>query len=47
MMLNHSVGVAAFREPVKEGGLYGWDYACDLLARQEPFWDPVRATDIT
>ena len=40
MMLNHSVGVAAFREPVKEGGLYDWDYACDLLARQEPFWEP-------
>ncbi|MEE4299045.1 MAG: serine hydrolase domain-containing protein [Pseudomonadales bacterium] len=40
MMLSHSVGLPAFREPVKEGGLYDWDYACDLLARQEPFWEP-------
>jgi CubicO group peptidase (beta-lactamase class C family) len=40
MMLNHSVGLPAFRETVKDGGYYDWDYVCDLLAKQEPFWEP-------
>ncbi|HSG88954.1 MAG TPA: serine hydrolase domain-containing protein [Pseudomonadales bacterium] len=40
MMLNHSVGLPAFREPVKEGGFYDWDYMVGLLERQEPFWEP-------
>ena len=40
MMLNHSVGLAAFREPVKEGGFTDWDYTVGLLERQEPFWEP-------
>lgn len=40
MMLNHSVGLPAFREKVKEGGFYDWDYMVGLLERQEPFWEP-------
>ena len=40
MMLNHSVGLPAFRETVKEGGFYDWDYMVGLLERQEPFWEP-------
>lgn len=40
MMLNHSVGLPAFRETVKDGGFYDWDYCVDLLARQAPFWEP-------
>jgi len=40
MMLNHSVGVPALREPVKEGGFLDWDYMSDRLAQEEPFWKP-------
>mgnify|MGYP005849939653 CR=1 FL=1 len=40
MMLDHSVGLPAFREKVKPGGLYDWDYMIGLLERQEPFWEP-------
>lgn len=40
MMLDHSVGVPVFREKVKQGGLYDWDYAVGLLAAQAPFWEP-------
>ena len=40
MMLDHTVGVPAVREKIKPGGYLDWDYMCDLLARQEPFWEP-------
>ena len=40
MMLNHSVGLPAFREPIKEGGYYDWDYMIDRLSKEEPFWEP-------
>ena len=40
MMLDHSVGVPALRTPVKPGGLYDWDYMCELIATHEPFWEP-------
>lgn len=40
MMLNHSVGLPAFRETVKDGGYYDWDYMIGLLEAQEPFWEP-------
>ena len=40
MMLTHSVGLPAFKETVEGAGIYDWDYVCDLLARQEPFWEP-------
>jgi CubicO group peptidase (beta-lactamase class C family) len=40
MMLDHSVGLPACREPVKAGGCYDWDYMTGLLAEQEPFWKP-------
>lgn len=40
MMLNHSVGLPALRETVKEGGFYDWDYMVGLLERQAPFWEP-------
>ncbi len=39
-MLNHSVGLPALRDPVKPGGFYDWDYMCDRLAAEEPFWEP-------
>lgn len=40
MMLNHSVGLPAFREPIKEGGYYDWDYMIKRLEEEEPFWQP-------
>lgn len=40
MMLNHSVGLPALREPVKPGGYYDWEYMCQRLAAEEPFWEP-------
>ncbi len=40
MLLDHTVGLPAFRERVKPGGFYDWDYMCDLLVNQEPFWEP-------
>ena len=40
MMLNHSAGLPAFREPIKEGGYYDWDYMIKRLEEEEPFWQP-------
>lgn len=40
MMLNHSAGVPALREPVKKGGFTDWQYMVDRLAAEAPFWAP-------
>ena len=40
MLLNHSVGLPALREPVAKGGFCDWDYMVDRLAGEEPFWKP-------
>ncbi len=40
MMLNHSVGVPALREPVREGGYCDWDYMVERIAAEAPFWEP-------
>ena len=40
MMLDHSVGVPALREKVKDSGPYEWDYMTERLAAEEPFWAP-------
>jgi CubicO group peptidase (beta-lactamase class C family) len=40
MMLNHSAGLPAFREPIKEGGYYDWDYMIERLSVEAPFWEP-------
>jgi len=40
MLLNHSAGLPALREPVKPGGYYDWDYMVARLAAEEPFWEP-------
>lgn len=39
-LLSHQAGLAALRDPLPEGGLNDWDLVCDLLAAQEPFWEP-------
>ena len=40
MMLDHSAGVPALREKVKDTGPYEWDYMTERLAAEEPFWVP-------
>jgi len=40
MMLNHSAGVPALREPVRKGGFLDWDYMVARLAAEAPFWPP-------
>jgi len=40
MMLNHSAGLPAFREPVKKGGYNDWDYMVSRLEAEAPFWKP-------
>jgi CubicO group peptidase (beta-lactamase class C family) len=39
-LLDHQAGLPAFREPLRPGGLYDWDYLVRLLAAQAPFWPP-------
>ena len=40
MTLNHSVGVPALREPLKQGAYYDWNYMVERLAAEAPFWVP-------
>ena len=40
MMLDHSAGVPALRERVKDDGPYDWKYMTDRLAAEQPFWEP-------
>jgi CubicO group peptidase (beta-lactamase class C family) len=40
MMLNHSAGVPALREPVRKGGFVDWEYMAQRLAAEAPFWPP-------
>jgi len=40
MMLDHSVGLPAFKTPVRHGGCNDWSYMVELLADEEPFWEP-------
>ncbi|HJM20523.1 MAG TPA: serine hydrolase domain-containing protein [Acidimicrobiales bacterium] len=40
MMLNHTTGVAAFRDDLPEGAAFDWDYMCDRVAAEEPWWEP-------
>ncbi len=40
MMLDHSVGVPAFREKLKDKACCDWDYMIDRLQQEAPFWKP-------
>jgi CubicO group peptidase (beta-lactamase class C family) len=40
MMLDHSAGVPALRDKVKDSGPYEWDYMTERLAAEAPFWEP-------
>ena len=40
MLLNHSAGLPAFRDTVRPGGYYDWDYMVGRLEAEQPFWEP-------
>jgi CubicO group peptidase (beta-lactamase class C family) len=40
MMLDHSVGLPAVRERLKDGAFYDYDHMVGVLERQAPFWKP-------
>lgn len=40
MMLDHSAGLPALRDKVKDSGPYEWDYMTERLAAEAPFWEP-------
>lgn len=40
MMLDHTAGVPALRDPVKEGGAADWGYMTARIAAEEPFFVP-------
>ncbi|MBU2648038.1 beta-lactamase family protein [bacterium] len=40
MLLNHSAGLPAFREPIRKGGYADWDYMIQRLEAEKPFWEP-------
>lgn len=40
MMLDHSVGVPVFRDPLAPGELYDWDRMVARLEAEPPFWEP-------
>ena len=40
MMLDHSVGLPHVRGQLKPGAFLDYDYMCDVLAREAPFWKP-------
>ena len=40
MMFDHSVGVPAVREKLRDGGCCDWEYMTQQLADEAPFWEP-------
>jgi CubicO group peptidase (beta-lactamase class C family) len=40
MLLNHSAGLPALRDPIKEFAYLDWEYMVNRLANEEPFWEP-------
>jgi CubicO group peptidase (beta-lactamase class C family) len=44
MMLDHSVGLPAFKTPLRADGCTDWDYMTGMLANEEPFWIPGTRT---
>ena len=40
MMLDHTAGLPAIREPLKADCLLDWDYMTEKLAAEAPFWPP-------
>ena len=43
-LMGHTAGLSGFQEPVDVPDLYDWEKCTDLLARQEPWWQPGTAS---
>jgi CubicO group peptidase (beta-lactamase class C family) len=39
-MLDHSVGLPAFKTPLRADGCNDWQYMTEMLANEAPFWTP-------
>src|SRR5262245_60107778 len=39
-LLEHQAALPAVRRPLREGGLYDWDYMVEVLADEAPWWPP-------
>ncbi len=44
MLLDHTAGLPAIREDVKDGAFADWTYMTDRLAAETPYWTPGTAT---
>jgi CubicO group peptidase (beta-lactamase class C family) len=42
-LMSHSAGLSSWREKLTLEDVYDWDKVCDLLAKQEPYWEPGTA----
>jgi CubicO group peptidase (beta-lactamase class C family) len=42
-VLSHQAGKVALREPQPTEVLYDWDRMCELIAAEEPWWEPGTA----
>src|SRR6185312_11893739 len=40
MMLDHSVGLPAFKTQLRANGCTDWNYMTEMLANEAPFWTP-------
>lgn len=40
MLLDHTAGLPAFRDRLKAGAFYDWEYMVERLEREAPFWPP-------
>jgi len=39
-LLSHTSGLAGWDQAISITDLYDWDYLCELLAKQSPWWEP-------
>ncbi|MGH8011577.1 MAG: serine hydrolase domain-containing protein, partial [Candidatus Binataceae bacterium] len=39
-LLNHSAGLPAIREPLPNDAFYRWDFMTEVLAAEQPWWEP-------
>lgn len=39
-LLDHQAGLPAVRAPLRQGGMYDWNYMTEVLAAEAPFWEP-------
>lgn len=44
MLLNHTAGLPALRDEVKDGAYADWDYMVGKLAAESPWWEPGTRT---